>query len=63
MIIYKGWKFILLGMQRWRVIPPEWYECSYFEGSPFDVIFRSGVKELIARVNLWEEVLSGYNRP
>lgn len=58
MIIYKGWKFILLGLKRWRVIPPEWYE-----GSRFDVIFRSGVKELIARVNLWEEVLSGYNRP
>lgn len=57
MIIYKGWKFILLGLKRWRVIPPDWYE-----GSCFDVIFKSGVKELIARVDLWEEVLSGYNR-
>lgn len=59
MIIYKGWKFILLGFKRWRVIPPEWYVGNDFD---FDIIFRSGVKELIARVNLWEEVLNGYNR-
>lgn len=56
MIIYKGWKFILLGMKRWRVIPPEWFR---FEVDRFDVIFRSGVEELIARVNLWELVLRG----
>lgn len=59
MIIYKGWKFILQGFKRWRVIPPEWHVGSDFD---FDVILRSGVKELIARVDLWEEVLSGYNR-
>ncbi len=57
MVAYRGWKIVYLGMQRWKVWPPEWYD-----GPSFAIIFRNGIKELIARVNLWEEVLSGYNR-
>lgn len=49
MVIYRGWKFILLGMKRWRVIDP-YDECA------FDIIFRGGITELIQRVAVWEAI-------
>lgn len=54
MVVYKGWKFTLLGMKRWRVRTPN--NCF-----TFDIILKGGIEELKQRVDLWTEVTNDYN--
>lgn len=56
MVIYRGWKFVLLGFKRWKVWCPPWTN-----QPDFDIILRDGVKELKARVDHWMEVIDGNN--
>ena len=50
MVVYKGWKFTLLGFNRWRVRTPN-------NAFTFDIIFKDGIRELKERVDLWREVI------
>lgn len=54
MVVYKGWRFTLLGFKRWRVTSPN-------KSFTFDIIFKDGIKELISRTELWMEVVNGNN--
>lgn len=49
MIIYKRWKFVKLGFNRYRVTAPDGEFI-------FDIIIRGGLKEILERVNTWMEV-------
>lgn len=49
MVIYKGFRFTLLGFNRWRVQTPN-------KAFTFDIILK-GVPEIVQRVNLWREVI------
>lgn len=54
MIEYRRWKFIHLGLDRYRVITPN-------RSFTFDIIIRGGINEIIERVNIWTEVTHDYN--
>lgn len=54
MVMYKGWRFVLLGVKRWRVTSPN-------KDFTFDIIFKDGIRELISRTDLWMEVVHGNN--
>lgn len=50
MVLYKGFKFVLLGFNRWRVRTPN-------NSFTFDIILKGGIEELQERVNIWREVI------
>ena len=55
MIIYKKWKFVKLGFNRYRVTAPDGEFI-------FDIIIRGGLKEIQERINTWMEVYNDNNR-
>ena len=49
MVVYRGWKAVYFGNNRWKVITP------YEDGMIFDIKV-SGIKALISRIEKWRNI-------